>query len=122
MGFLALLLAVLGALGLYSLRDSNLALQSLVEQQLQPMQQLAQVTKSLDMGKFGVVSAIADPIQIDSDMDALEAQLQDSASTWEAFASALRDGQEQELAQQFAAAQQEFLQQGCARRWPHCAA
>jgi len=112
MGFLALLLAVLGALGLYSLRDSNLALQSLVEQQLQPMQQLAQVTKSLDMGKFGVVSAIADPIQIDSDMDALEAQLQDSASTWEAFASALRDGQEQELAQQFAAAQQEFLQQG----------
>ncbi|WP_291588188.1 methyl-accepting chemotaxis protein [Comamonas sp. UBA7528] len=112
MGFLALLLAVLGALGLYSLRDSNLALQSLVEQQLQPMQQLAQVTKSLDMGKFGVVSAIADPIQIDSDMDALEAQLKDSASTWEAFASALRDGQEQELAQQFAAAQQDFLQQG----------
>lgn len=112
LGFLAALLAVLGTFGLYSLRDSNQALQSLVEQQLQPMQQLAQVTQALDMGKFGLVSAIADPVQIDQDMAALDALLADSARTWSAYAAAVRSEDEHELVRQFAAAQTEFMVQG----------
>ncbi|MGJ4748449.1 methyl-accepting chemotaxis protein, partial [Leptospira sp. SA-E8] len=111
-GLLALLLAVLGGLGLWGLQRSNAALQSMVEGQLRPMQLLAGVSQVLDRAKYGVVSAIADPVQIDQDMDALRALLESGQQDWAAYRSSVHTMQESALIEQYERAWTELRERG----------
>jgi len=101
-GVLGLLLVASGAFGLHALQGSNAALQALVAGRLTPMQQLAQVTHALDMGRYGVVSAIADPSDIDRDLAVLDKLLATGQGAWKAYEQGALSEQERALAARFA--------------------
>ena len=111
-GLLALLLAALGGLGLWGLQRSNAALQAMVEEQLRPMQLLARVSQVLDMGRFGVVSTIADPVQVDQDMDALQALLARGQRDWAAYRASPHTPAELALIEAYERAYAELMERG----------
>ncbi|MFT4240708.1 MAG: methyl-accepting chemotaxis protein [Acidovorax sp.] len=111
-GVLGVLLVALGGFGLHALQHSNTTLQSLVSGRLAPMQQLAEVTHALDLGRYGVVSAIADPTDIDRDLATLERVLKQGATAWKAYEAGDLSPKERELADRFAKEYQRFAAEG----------
>ncbi|WP_315123186.1 methyl-accepting chemotaxis protein [Comamonas antarctica] len=100
---LAVLLAATGGLGLLSLQRSNAALQALVDQRLVPMQQLAQVAQAVDLGRYGVLSVLADPGNIDQDLAALGSTLARGEWAWSEYLGGRLSDAERRLAQRFSA-------------------
>jgi len=111
-GVLGLLLIALGGFGLHALQRSNTALQALVAGRLAPLQQLAQVTLALDMGRYGVVSAIADPSDIDRDLAALDQLLAQGRAAWQAYEAGSLSARERDLATRFAQEHARFAAEG----------
>jgi len=75
-GFLSLLLALFGAVGLFSQQKSNADLQSLYEDHLVGLAQLEQVIATVNAGRYGISSAIVgDSGEIDKNMVDLQKTL-----------------------------------------------
>jgi methyl-accepting chemotaxis protein len=111
-GVLGLLLVALGAFGLHALQRSNATLQALVSDRLAPLQQLSLVTHALDMGRYGVVSAIADPSDIDRDLAALDLLQGQGRNAWQAYEGGRLSEQERALATRFAQEYARFTAEG----------
>ncbi len=111
-GLLGLLLIALGAFGLHALQRSNATLQALLSERLAPLEQLAQVTHALDMGRYGVVSAIADPGDIERDLGTLQRLQAQGHGAWQAYEAGRLSAQERVLARRFAQEYARFLAEG----------
>lgn len=103
MSVLSLLLAALGGWSLLNLGAANERLRVMVEQRLLPMERLMRVSQALDQGRYGLVSAIVDPLNIDRDMDALAAALKAGDAEWAAYQQAELSAAERELAARYGA-------------------
>ena len=101
MSVLSLLLAALGGWSLLNLTAANGRMRTMVEQRLLPMERLMRVSQALDQGRYGLVSAIVDPLNIDKDLDALAATLKAGEADWTAVQQAALSDAERALAQRY---------------------
>src|SRR5450830_297021 len=111
--FLSLLLALFGAVGLFSQQKSNADLQSLYEDHLVGLAQLEQVIASVNAGRYGISSAIVgDSGEIDKSMTELQKTLKQGDEIWKQFLTTNLTPQAAKLAEQFTAQNKKFITDG----------
>jgi len=112
-GFLSLLLALFGAVGLFSQQKSNADLQSLYEDHLVGLAQLEQVIATVNAGRYGISSAIVgDSGEIDKNMVDLQKTLKQGDELWKQYLATNLTPQAAKLAEQFTAQNKKFIAEG----------
>jgi len=111
--FLSLLLALFGAVGLFSQQKSNADLQSLYEDRLVGLAQLQQVIATVNAGRYGISSAIVgDSGEIDKNMEALKKTLKQGDEVWKQYMNTNLTPQASKLAEEFSAQNKKFVAEG----------
>jgi len=112
-GFLSVLLAAMGLVGLNSLQTTNNDLKSLYEDRLIALTQLGQVSDAVSEGRSGIAHAIvADPNKLDANLDALQAKLKAGEKVWAEYMATYLTPEEKQYADQFIILNRKFLDEG----------
>ena len=112
-GFLSVLLAAMGLVGLNSLQTTNNDLKSLYEDRLIALTQLGQVSDAVSEGRSGIANAIvADPNKLDANLDALQAKLKAGEKVWQEYMATYLTPEEKQYADQFIVLNRKFLDEG----------
>jgi len=112
-GFLSVLLAAMGLVGLNSLQTTNNDLKSLYEDRLIALTQLGQVSDAVSEGRSGIANAIvADPNKLEANLDALQAKLKAGEKVWAEYMATYLTPEEKQYADQFIILNRKFLDEG----------
>ena len=112
-GFLALLLVASGLLGLAGLRSTNESMRSLYEDRLIALTQLAEISSAIDIGRYGISSAIVgDSSELDARMDQVEKTVKDSDKVWNDYLATYLTPEEKALVDRFGPQRQQFIKEG----------
>ena len=112
-GFLSLLLAIFGAVGLLSQKRANADLQSMYEDRLVALAQLQQVIAGINTGRYAVSSAmVGDSGDIDKTVAELNKTMKQGDEIWKQYLSTNLTPDERKLAEQFTAEQKKFINEG----------
>lgn len=112
-GFLSLLLAIFGAVGLLSQKRANADLQSMYEDRLVALAQLQQVIAGINTGRYAVSSAmVGDSGDIDKTVADLTKTMKQGDEIWKQFLTTNLTPEERKLADQFTEQQKKFITEG----------
>ncbi|MBB3212727.1 methyl-accepting chemotaxis protein-1 (serine sensor receptor) [Herbaspirillum sp. Sphag1AN] len=112
-GFLSLLLAIFGAVGLLSQKRANADLQSMYEDRLVALAQLQQVIAGINTGRYAVSSAmVGDSGDIDKTVADLNKTMKQGDEIWKQFLTTNLTPEERKLADQFTEQQKKFITEG----------
>ncbi|MBP0599997.1 MCP four helix bundle domain-containing protein [Herbaspirillum sp. LeCh32-8] len=112
-GFLAILLVASGVLGLVSLNSTNAQMRSLYEDRLVALTQLEQISSALDVGRYGISTAIVgDSGEIDKGMEKLEKTVKDSDKVLKEYLDTYLTPEEKSLADKLVPQRQKFIADG----------
>ncbi|MBB5392286.1 MULTISPECIES: methyl-accepting chemotaxis protein [unclassified Herbaspirillum] len=112
-GFLAVLLAASGVLGLASLHSTNAQMRSLYEDRLVALSQLGEIAAALDTGRYGISTAIVgDSGDIDKGMDKLEKTVKDSDKILQEYLGTYLTPEEKMLVDKLVPQRQKFIAEG----------
>ena len=114
LGALALILVVVGALGLNGISKSNGAVQYIYEDGLVSTGQIAEIQKRLLQNRLAVAVALITPdaATIASSSVTIEGNISEITGIWEAYSKAEKSAEEEKLSKEFADARKAFVQQG----------
>ena len=99
-GFLSLLLAIFGAVGLLSQKRANADLQSMYEDRLVALAQLQQVIAGINTGRYAVSSAmVGDSGDIDKTVAELNKTMKQGDEIWKQYLSTNLTPDERKLAE-----------------------
>lgn len=112
-GFLAILLLVVGGVGLYSLNKSNGSLRGLYEDRLLPMGRLNQVSKSMDATRISVAESMYSSMStIAGEMDQVDKRVKDEDGILAAYLASSLSPQERTLAAQLSDSRKKYIEEG----------
>jgi len=112
-GFLSLLLAIFGAVGLLSQKRANADLQSMYEDRLVALAQLQQVIAGINTGRYAVSSAmVGDSGDIDKTVADLTKTMKQGDEIWKQYLTTNLTPEERKLADQFTEQQKKFITEG----------
>lgn len=109
-GIFSMLLIAIGSLGLFSLLQSNAALQGVHEDRTVPMDQMAGVRKRLLRNESVMDGATNPPLEeITQGRAEVEATSVENSKTWAAYLAPALTPEEEKIARDFAQARTKFL-------------
>ncbi|HYD80528.1 MAG TPA: methyl-accepting chemotaxis protein [Paucimonas sp.] len=112
-GFLLLLLIVIGGMGLASLRTTNGSLQSLYEERVLPMGRLNLVARYMDATRIAVAESMYSSMStIANEMDAIDKRIGEENAILDSYLKSDLSADEKKLADQFIAARQKYTAEG----------
>lgn len=110
----SLLLAALGALGLYGISKSNEASRTIYEESLSATGKIAEIQKLLLANRLAIAVSLVTPTAevIATNTAVVEGNIATITKVWEAYLLLPHSSDERKLAEQFAADRKAFVQQG----------
>ncbi|MFC0349977.1 MCP four helix bundle domain-containing protein [Undibacterium danionis] len=112
-GFLSLLMILIGALGLSSLVTVNEALRTVYEDRLIAVGQLDSVIRGINRNQLNIAKAISgDPTNIPKLLEEVEKTKVEVTKTWDEYSATYMTPEEKQLATKFLAARKIFVEQG----------
>jgi methyl-accepting chemotaxis protein-1 (serine sensor receptor) len=111
---LSVLLLLIGSFGLWGVHKTEAALESVYSDRLEPTRQLAEISDRLMRDRLALASAALtpDPAAVAASIAIVEENAVASNRLWLAYQATHLTPQEQQLARQFAAARQQFIERG----------
>lgn len=112
-GFLSLLMILIGGLGLTSLSGVNESLRTVYEDRLIAVGQLDDVIRNLNRNQTKIASAIlGDTANIESEMADVDKIKAEIAKVWDEYMATFLTPEEKKIAARFAEARKNFIEQG----------
>jgi methyl-accepting chemotaxis protein len=111
-GLLALLLAVVGGIGLHGMKGSNDGLHTVYDDRVVPLGQLAQIQRLMSVNELAVQAALLGHMEADKAAALMQGNRSTIDATWAAYMATKLTEEEARLAKQFAAERATFVQQG----------
>jgi len=112
-GFLSLLMILIGVLGLSSLATVNEALRTVYEDRLIAVGQLDSVIRGINRNQLNIAKAISgDPANIPKLLDEVEKTKAEVTKTWDEYSATYMTADEKQLATKFSTARKIFVEQG----------
>ena len=114
MGVLSLLLVAIGSLGLFGISKTNDALQTVYEDRLVPMAQLADIESMLINSRLSIAVAMVTPTAdvIAASTASVDTSIAAIGKVWEAYMATKLTVEEEKLAKAFAEDRKRFVQEG----------
>jgi methyl-accepting chemotaxis protein len=111
-GFLSILMVVIGVMGFISLSNVNASLKTVYEDRLVAMGQLDQVIRLVNRNQLTIAKAISgDPAQINAAMDAVDKAREETDKVWGEYMATYLTPEEKKFADQFSEARKVFVQE-----------
>lgn len=112
-GFLSLLMILIGGLGLNSLAGVNESLRTVYEDRLIAVGQLDSVIRGINRNQLAIANALtSDPSKVESEMAEVDKNRANITKVWEEYMATFLTPEEKKLAAQFAEARKIFVEQG----------
>lgn len=112
-GFLSLLMILIGVLGLSSLSSVNESLRTVYEDRLVAMGQLDSVIRGINRNQLVIAKTISgDPANIAKAMDEIDKTKVEVNKVWEEYAATFLTPEEKVFAAKFVSARKQFVEQG----------
>jgi methyl-accepting chemotaxis protein len=112
-GFLSLLLILIGGIGLASLRTTNGSLQSLYEERVLPMGRLNLVARNMDATRIAIAESMYSSMStVANEMDAIDKRVADDNTILDAYLKSNLSADEKKLANQFIEARTRYTAEG----------
>jgi methyl-accepting chemotaxis protein len=112
-GFLSLLLILIGGIGLASLRTTNGSLKSLYEERVLPMGRLNLVARNMDSTRIAVAESMYSSMStVANEMDAIDKRIADENAILDSYLKSDLSADEKKLANQFIEARAKYTAEG----------
>jgi methyl-accepting chemotaxis protein len=112
-GVLSLITIIIGGSGIFGLSNVNGSLKTVYEDRLISAGQLDQVIRYILRNQLGVAKALTgDPAKINQEMEAVDKNILVASKVWNEYMATYLTPDEKKLAEQFAQARKEFLEEG----------
>jgi methyl-accepting chemotaxis protein-1 (serine sensor receptor) len=112
LGLLSLLLLAVGGMGLFGIAKSNEALQTVYDDRVVPLQQLAEINRLMQRNQLALANSVLYPDEIDKNMAEIEANIAAITKLWDAYMATYLTPEEARLAKTFADARARYLAEG----------
>jgi methyl-accepting chemotaxis protein-1 (serine sensor receptor) len=115
-GFLSLLMTLIGGLGLTSLAGVNESLRTVYEDRLIAVGQLDTVIRAMNRNQLIVANALTgDPAKIESDMIEVDKNKAEINKMWDEYMATVLTPEEKKIAARFGEARKNFMEQGLSK-------